>query len=346
MSELDKGPKGILRSGWTARVDEYAIAGAWACGDDVFVVGDATGSVYGFNGKSGAALWTERDTHGDGLLALAVHPNGATVATGGQDGCVHIRDARSGTLERTLDLGDGWVENLAWSHDGTALAASSGRKVFVDRGPSSDRWATDDHPSTVSAVVWSGAEELATASYSRVSFFDTQSGELQQKLEWKGSLVSMVLSPDGDIVACGSQDNSVHFWRRSTGKDSMMSGYPLKPASLSFDGTGTFLATGGSQSPVIWSFKGEGPEGTEPGVLELHAAPITELSFSRRGLRLASGDRDGAVVVWGVRDDGSGSPIGAALVYNLVESLSWRSDGRGLVALDAGGNVTSWRVKD
>ena len=34
------------------------------------------------------------------------------------------------------------------------------------------------------------------------------------------------IKPDGDIVACGSQDNSVHFWRRSTGMDAEMTGYP------------------------------------------------------------------------------------------------------------------------
>ena len=81
----------------------------------------------------------------------------------------------------------------------------------------------------------------------------------------------MVLSPDGDIVACGSQDNSVHFWRRSTEEDSMMSGYPGKPSALAFDDTGTLLATGGGEAVTVWSFQGSSPEGTRPGVLELES---------------------------------------------------------------------------
>ena len=33
MSTLKTGdPKGILRSGWTAEVGDYAVAGGWACG--------------------------------------------------------------------------------------------------------------------------------------------------------------------------------------------------------------------------------------------------------------------------------------------------------------------------
>ena len=155
-------------------------------------------------------------------------------------------------------------------------------------------WQSDDHPRTVSAIAWSKSEELATACYGRVTFFDAGSGTLNEKLEWKGSLVSMVLSSDGDIVACGSQDNSVHFWRRSTGQDSMMSGYPGKPAALAFDDTGTVLATSGGEAVTVWSFAGNGPEGTRPGVLELHVESLTSLAFAGASRRLASGARDAA----------------------------------------------------
>jgi len=177
-----------------------------------------------------------------------------------------------------------------------------------------------------------------------VTFFDASTGELCQKLEWKGSLVSMVLSPDGDIVACGSQDNSVHFWRRSTERDSMMSGYPGKPSSLAFDNTGTLLATGGGEAVTVWSFRGSGPEGTHPGVLEGHVQPVTTLAFARRGMQLASGGRDGAVVVWSLQRDGGGDPVGEAFVADVVAELYWRPDGRALAALDARGGVTVWRI--
>ena len=62
------------------------------------------------------------------------------------------------------------------------------------------------------------------------------------------------LRPDGDIVACGSQDNTVHFWRRSSGKDSMMSGYAGKPSALALSASGILLATGGGQDVTVWSF--------------------------------------------------------------------------------------------
>jgi len=338
-------PRGVLRRGWSAAVGDYAIAGGWALGGEVLVVADVAGGVYAFDGKSGATAWARPEGQAGGVLAMAIHPSGAAFATAGQDGRVLIWSAAEGQVNQSFDVGRGWVENVAWSPDGQWLAASCSRKVGVCGTSGAETWRSDDHPSTVSAIAWSSAGELATACYGRVTFFDASTGECRQKLEWTGSLVSMVLSPNGDIVACGSQDNSVHFWRRSTEKDSMMSGYAGKPSALAFDATGTLLATSGGERVTVWSFQGKGPEGTRPGVLEFHLQPVTAVAFARRGMRLASGDRDGAVVVWSLQSDGNGAAVGAALVADAVAELRWRPDGRALAALDARGGVTVWRVR-
>ena len=345
MSDLNVGSsKGALRRGWSAAVGDYAIAGGWSLRGEALMVGDAAGGVYAFDGKSGAAIWERRGVHEGGVLAVAIHPSGTAFATAGQDRRVLIWSAAEGQVSRAIDVGSGWVEHLAWSPDGQWLAASCSRQVRAYGADGAEVWRSDDHPSTVSAIAWSSAGELATACYGRVTFFDASTGEPRQKLEWQGSLVSMVLSPDGDIVACGSQDNSVHFWRRSTEQDSMMSGYPAKPSALAFDDTGTLLATGGGEAVTVWSFEGRGPEGTSPGVLEFHAQPVTALSFAPGAMRLASGARDGGVVLWSLGRDGKGDPAGVALVPDVVGGLYWRPDGRALAALDAQGGATVWRV--
>ena len=156
----------------------------------------------------------------------------------------------------------------------------------------------------------------------------------------------MVLSPDGDVVACGSQDNSVHFWRRSTAEDSMMSGYAYKPTDLDFDYSGTLLATGGSEVVTVWSFKGSGPEGTRPGQLELHSKPISSLCFAPKGYRLASGAKDGTVIIWDLNSDGEGNPVGAAMITDKVSNVAWRPDGRALAAVGSKGQVTTWRIRN
>ena len=347
MSNLNvDSPKGALRRGWSAAVGDYAIAGGWSLRGEALIVGDAAGGVYAFDGKSGATVWERCGVHEGGVLAVAIHPSGTAFATAGQDSRILIWNAAEGQVSRAIDVGSGWVENVAWSPDGQWLAASCSRQVRAYGADGAEVWRSDDHPSTVSAIAWSSAGELATACYGRVTFFDASTGELRQKLEWQGSLVSMALSPDGDIVACGSQDRSVHFWRRSTEQDSMMSGYSAKPSALTFDDTGTLLATGGGETVTVWSFQGRGPEGTRPGVLEFHVQPITTLAFAPGAMRLASGGRDGAVVVWSLRRDGQGDPTGVALVADVVGGLYWRPDGRALAALDARGGVTVWRVSN
>ena len=330
----------VLSRGWSAMVGDYAMAGGWSQGGEVLVVGDAKGGVYAIDGESGVTAWERRGVHEGGVLSVATHPNGNVLATAGQDGRVLIWDAAEGQVTRAIDVGSGWVENVAWSRDGQKLAASCSRQVYAYGQDGAEIWRSEDHPSTVSAIAWAGLGELATACYGRVTFFRGATGMARQKLEWQGSLVSMVLSPDGGIVACGSQDNSVHFWRRATGKDSEMWGYPAKPSALAFDRTGTLLATGGGTAVTVWSFRGKGPEGTRPGVLELHVQPVTSLAFAPRGMRLASGGRDGAVVVWSMKKNGKGRPIGSEDLGASVANLYWRPDGSALAALDAQGGVT------
>ncbi|MBO6563832.1 MAG: PQQ-binding-like beta-propeller repeat protein [Pseudomonadales bacterium] len=339
------GPQGVLRDGWTATADEFAFECGWAMNAKALLVGDVAGGVYAFEGTSGNVRWTLNGLHEGGMLAMSIHPEGKVFATSGQDGRLTLRSAKEGQVIQEFVLGEGWIEHLAWSPNGRMLAATLSRRVFVFDIDGQQIWRSEDQASTVSAIAWASDEQLATACYSQVNFFDVKTGESQQKLEWKGSLVSMVLSADGDIVACGSQDNSVHFWRRSTGEDSMMSGYPGKPGVLAFDRTGSVLATGGHENVTVWSFEGDGPEGTTPGMLDLHVKPVSCLEFARRGLRLASGARDGSVAVWELETNGQGEAVGAAFSGSLISSMSWRPDGRALAMANAKGGITVFRVR-
>ena len=339
------GQTGMLHKGWSAQVEDYAIACGWPLHGKAFLVGDSGGGIYLFDGKTGDIIWKKQKTHKGGLLAMSIHPDGNSFATAGQDGRVLICDSKEGELNKELDLGRGWAEHVKWSPDGKSLAISISRHVYVFGANGQEQWRSDQHPSTISAIAWSNSNELATACYGRVTFFDVFSGKVNQKLEWKGSLVSMVLSPDGDIVACGSQDNSVHFWRRSTEQDAEMTGYPGKPSHLAFDSTGTVLATGGSDRVIVWSFLGSGPEGTSPGELTLHTESISSLAFSDSGMLLASGSRDGSVFVWLLQKNGMGDPVGGSFAGELVSQIAWRPDNCALAAVNSKGGINVWDFK-
>ena len=344
--ELGPQGRGMLHEGWSTEVADYVIVCGWALEGNAFLVGDAAGGLYAFEGKSGTTLWHRKEVHEGGLLAMSIHPDGDIFATAGQDGRVLIWKSKEGESNKALELGKGWVEHLQWSPDGQFLAVVFSQYVYVFGADGEEHWRSDKHPSTVSAVAWSKSNELATACYGRVTFYDVIRDQVNQKLEWQGSLVSMVLSPDGDIVACGSQDNSVHFWRRSTAQDAEMTGYPGKPSQLAFDQTGMVLATGGGERITVWSFQGNGPEGTVPGELDLHIGAISSLAFSNRGSLLASGSRDGSVFVWLLQKNGHGEPLGGAFVGGRIEAIAWRPDDCALAAVNANGGINVWDFKN
>ena len=335
---------GALRSGWSATVDDCAISGGWTSDGEEFVVADAAGGVTVFDGKRGDLKWAKKQVHKGGSLATSVHPSEKKFATTGQDGQLIIWNAAETEKEQVIDIGKGWVENVSWSPDGNFVATSLSKTVYVYSAKGEEVWRTSDHQSTVSTISWSNAGELATACYGQVQFLDGTNGNVIQKLEWKGSLVSIALSNDSDVVACGSQDNSVHFWRRSTGKDSKMSGYPFKPSALAFNSEGSYLATGGSEAVTVWNFEGDGPEGTSPLELDYHPDAITSLLFSNNGNRLISGCRNGMVVLWEVSPNINNAKLGVGQAADTIAELHWRHDDRAIAALDRQGGVNVWRI--
>jgi len=335
----------MLQKGWNAQVKDYAIVCGWIMSGNALLVGDVAGGLYAFEGKSGKHLWQQKDSHEGGLLAMSIHPDGHSFATAGQDGHVLIWNSKGAERRKLIQLGRGWVEHIKWSPNGELLAVAFSRYVYVFDAEGKEHWRSNEHPSTVSAIDWSKSNELATSCYGRVTFFDVVQNKVNQKLEWQGSLVSMTLSPNGDIVVCGSQDNSVHFWRRSTEQDAEMTGYPGKPSQLAFDKSGTVLATGGSERVTVWSFLGDGPEGTIPGELSLHSESISNLSFSNRGMFLASGARDGSVIIWLLQKDGKGDPVARAFTGHNVGTIAWSPDDCAVAAVNAKGVVNVWNFK-
>ena len=223
MPKLSKNKShGVLQNGFFATVNDYPIAGGWGLKGKFFAVGDASGSIHAFDGTSGQEVWKNPQAHLGGILSMSVSSNGKQLASVGQDGQLALWDFADGQLQHRTEIASGWVEHVAWSKSSNHLAVSSGRVLTILSSSGKKIWSSGNHPSTVSALGWVTDQEISTACYGRVTFFNSSSGQENERLEWQGSLVSLALSPDGNVVACGSQDKSVHFWRRSNGQDSMM----------------------------------------------------------------------------------------------------------------------------
>jgi WD40 repeat protein len=339
MSQVAPG-KSELPIQWRANVGDYATCLAYSANGTLCAVGTGAGEVHVLEARSGSLRWKAM-VHAGGVQSVAFHPKSPLLATSGQDGQAQLLQARDGATLAKLPGTAAWTEQVAWSPDGTKLAAASGKVVRLWNEDGSPHLATEEHPSTVTGLAWgrTGAQ-LATAAYGGVFIWSIESGARTRHFPWKGSLISIAWSPDGKVIACGSQDCSVHFWRLSTGKDAEMTGYPFKSRVIAWDAKGRLLATSGEAIATLWDFSGNGPEGSRPIQLAAHQGVLTALAFSPRRTVLASGAQDAGVILWEPRK--STLPMAYGFLDDYVSGLAWNPRLEAITGIDGSGNVVTW----
>jgi WD40 repeat protein len=331
-----------LSARWQRAVHEHAIALAWDSSGAALVVGDAAGTVWGFEASSGRPRWRGLQVHEGGVLALAAHPTRPWVVSGGQDGRALLWDVERGAVEAELDGERRWVEHAAWSPNGDWVATSSGAHVSLWDPGGARVWRSERYAGAVIGLGWCGVRELAVACNGELSVWEAPSGALAQRFSWRGAPCALALPSTGPVLAVACQDNMVRFWRRETGKASFIAGYPHKPSALCFDPSGALLATCDGPDISVWSFEGEGPEGREPAFLALHEGAVSALAFGQWGRALASGGQDAGLVLWELGPTGHGEPVGAGVAMGPVERVAFSPDDRALAAVDAAGGVSVW----
>ncbi len=337
-----RGACDLLREAWTADVDQYATALSVSHDGGLLAVGTAGGAVYVLDAESGR-LCFHVSAHRDGVLALGWSPRTRVLATAGEDGCARLYDARGHQLAE-LQSGAAWVAHLAWAPNGKTLATAAGRVVCIWTASGALAWKTDPHESAVTGLAWSRrGSELMTACSGGAQLFRVTPEPRTRRFPWRGSLVSLAWSPSGAVLACGTQERSVRFWRVSTGQASEISGFPCEPRALAWDSRGELLATGGDSTVNVWRFDGPGPEGGAPIQLASHDALCTALAFHPHTGLLASGADDLQVLLWHPRK--TCAPVGRGSMLETVTALHWALGGKLLLGTDAIGTVRAWTTE-
>ncbi len=327
---------------WRLAAGDYVAAAEISRDGRTCVLGAGNGQVLGIDLATGRQRFELR-AHAGGVLGLGLSPDGERFITCGQEPTAKVWSQSGELLHELPSGGTAWVEHVAWAPAGRRLATAAGKHVRVWTESGAPLVETEPLASTVSGLAWrADGSGLAASCYGGVHLLPFVAGAKVRKLAWKGSLISLVWSPDAKIIACGSQDGSVHFWRLASGQDSQMSGYPFKPKALAFDSESKLLATSGDAAVTVWDFRGKGPEGTRPIQLEAHKGVCTQLAFSPRKGVLASGSEDTSVLLWEPRN--GTKPLRFAFLEDAITALRWHPEHRGLLAADASGNVALWET--
>jgi WD40 repeat protein len=161
---------------------------------------------------------------GDVVFGVAVSPDGGTIAGGTFEHGVNLWDAPTGEFVREPLAGyeDG-VYGLAFAPDGTTLATGdwSGQVRLWD----TEKWEPIDGPladglQRVYAVTFDHTgTALAAAGFSgSVIVWDTAHWERKLELTIDNAVLSLAFSPDGAVLAAGTETGEVQFIDMATGK--------------------------------------------------------------------------------------------------------------------------------
>jgi WD40 repeat protein len=284
----------------------------------VFVLGEEALLFAGDDGERKVAV------HAGGILASA--SDSQRIVTGGDDGRLVATSASADVQELATDEKKRWIDRVALGPD-NSVAFSAGKVATVVTGKGERR--TFEAPSTVAGLAFAPKGfRLAIAHYNGVTFwFPNASGAKPEFFEWKGSHLSVTISPDGRFIVTAMQEPTLHGWRVVDSKHMRMSGYSARVRSLSWTSNGEALATSGSEQLILWPFDGkDGPMGRQPKLLAQSEARCMQVACHPKQPVCAAGYADGTV--WLVRlDDGALIEVRAA-DGTPVSALGWSSDGQ------------------
>lgn len=270
--------------------------------------------------------------------SAAFSPDGADLATGGDDGQVKLWEPGTGRLRRTMSGHTAGVMGVAFSPDGRTLVSGSEDTTLkfwdVVTGALKLTLADPDR-SPVTAVAlspdgrWLAAGVGSGRSFpGKVRVWDVRRARLKLTLsEGSEGVTALAFSPDGRTLVSGGKDGRAMVWDlRAGGSKHTLSGHGRAISSVAVSGDGGTIATGGADGTVrLWDAASGAPRRT----IEGERGTSNTAAFSPDGKRLAVGNSEVRVV-----NTSDGTLVRTLEKRTLTSALVLYSpDGRTVVSL-------------
>ncbi len=296
---------------------------------------------------------TELLAHRGPVRTLAFAPDGATLASGGQDNVIVVWDLAAAKPLKQLRGHASHVRSLAYSADGQQLL-SGGRDAqiklwrpaaYAEQRPL-DGGDEDSRYAILSSRFSRDGSEIVTASADRsASVWNAASlGRLEQLAEGHDFLASSaVFFADGSRLATGAGDGTVRLWDVATGAENLRLDDTGRTAALAVSGDGSLIATGGAGgSAIIW----DANSGTKLATVDGHQAEVTAVAFAPNGQLLATGDDQGHARLWRFDPASKTWQAGAWLRGHsrTITALTFADDGARLITSSGDNTCGQWDV--
>ncbi len=284
--------------------------------------------------------------HPDGVVGVALTPDGKTVAAVGRDAALHLWPY-AGKERRTLRP-DGAVRYTAQpilaaavSPNGDLLAfATESKSVHVlDRRTGVLAAELTGHEDVVAGLAFSpDGQTLATASHDKsIKLWNAANWKVRHELKGHtGWVMAVAFAPDGQTLATGGYDKSVRLWNAATGAlKATWNEHTAGVRAVAFSPDGTRLVSGGSDRLVrVWNVA----DGKVVVALKGHKGVVRSVAFAPDGATVATGSEDRTVRLWNVA---TGAERRALEGFpDLVSAVRYSAKGQTLAVATFAGTVS------
>ena len=143
-------------------------------------------------------------------------------------------------------------------------------------------------------------------------------------------------SPDGEIIASGSNDNTIKLWDREGKLTKTLSNHTDSVSSISFSQDGKLFASGSYDITVkLWTRDGQ----MVKDFPKEHTKRINTVSFSPDGQMIASGSHDKTVKLWNLNGQLLKTLSGHK---KAVRSVSFSPDGQMIASISTDETIKVW----
>ncbi len=275
--------------------------------------------------RTGEAVGQMR--HASLVYSAAYSPEGNRIVTASVDHTARIWDAQTGAPLAEPMVHDGRVIHAEFSRDGSQVLTAG----WEDK--TAKIW-------NVEARSWS-PRVLPHETKVRLAEFDATGREAMT-----ATTAVLATAPKINSFNWGRTE-SVVLWNLATGRSNIVTGGVKggEAVTIRFTAAGPRALFAERTAPYefsklarIWNVR----TGTPIGEPLQTSRPITCAQFSPEGLRLATGSRNGDVIVWETMTARALLPLVSH--SNSVRSVQFSPDGTKLVAADDRGRATIWDV--